>query len=61
MVDLGPEEHLGRYHGVFIGQVEFSVEHASFVGSLGRTSDLDLEVPVVLLVRFGVDAHDYRS
>ena len=59
VVDLGSEEDLWWHHWVLLWQEELAVEETAFVWGLGWTSDLDVEVSVVLLVWLSVDANDW--
>eukprot|EP01084_Bolivina_argentea_P143793 252456_1 len=56
VVDAGEEAHLGRDHGVLLGEEELEVEDAALVGGLRGTGDDDVEVAGVLLGRGGADA-----
>ena len=58
MEDLCSEEHLGRDHWVFLGEEELCLEEPSVIRRVLRTSDLDMEVPEIRLVRARVDANN---
>ena len=59
VVDLGSEEDLWWHHWVLLWQEELAVEETAFVWGLGWTSDLDVEVSIVLLVWLSVDAYNW--
>ena len=59
VVDLGSEEDLRWDHWVLVWEEELAIEDTSFVWSVGWAGNLDVEVSVVLLVWFSVDAHNY--
>ena len=44
MVDFGSEEDFRRYHWIFIGQKELSVEKTTFEASVGGAGNLNNEV-----------------
>jgi hypothetical protein len=58
MVDLSSEQNLWRYHRIFVGKIEFSLKQTAFVRSLGGSSNFDVEVSVVALIWFSIDADD---
>lgn len=47
MVNSRSEQHLGRDHGVVIGQEKLSVENATFVGGVLRAGNLNEKVAEV--------------
>lgn len=59
VVDLGSEENLWWHHWVLLWQEELAIEKSSFVWGLGWTSNLDVEVSIVLLVWLSIDAYDW--
>ena len=59
VVNLGSEEDLWWHHWVLLWQEELAVEETAFVWGLGWTSDLDVEVSIVLLVWLSVDAYNW--
>lgn len=59
VVDLGSEENLWWHHWVLLWQEELAVEETAFVWGLGWTSDLDVEVSVVLFVWLSINAYDW--
>lgn len=56
MVDLGEEAHLGRRHGVLVGQEELERKAAALVGRALGAREHDIEVAQVVVVRLRVDA-----
>lgn len=56
MENLGPEEDLGRDHGVLIWEEKLGIEEAALVGGLAGAGDLHVEVAGVVLAGLCVDA-----
>lgn len=56
MIDFGDEAHLGRGHGVVLGEEQFQFEEAALEGGVFGAGDDDVEVPGVGLRGHGADA-----
>ena len=56
VVDLGSEENLRRNHWVLIWQEKFSVKHASIIWSVSWSSDFDMEMSEIVLIRLSVNS-----
>ena len=59
VVDPRQEPRLGGAHRVVVGEEELQLEDAALVGRVLRPGELDVEVPVVVLVNSDLDPRSY--
>ena len=58
VVDLGSEQNLWWHHWVLIRQEKLAIEESSLVWSFSWTSNLDVEMSVVLLIWLSIDSNN---